>query len=79
MYFLYTLLQALDRNADLDDPDSIDELRVVSVEVATQMVTFDEVIQVCSISNKLLGTENRTLWYQTVSLVGLRSLHTLLK
>ena len=26
MYFLYTLLQALDRDADLDDPDSIDEL-----------------------------------------------------
>ena len=44
MYFLYTLLQALDRDADLDDPDSIDELRVVSVEVATQMVTVDKVI-----------------------------------
>ena len=58
MYFLYTLLQALDRDADLDDPDSIDELRVVSVEVATQMMTVDKVIQVFGISNKLLGTEN---------------------
>ena len=59
MYFLYTLLQALDRDADLDDPDAIDELRVVSVEVATQMVTDDKVIQVFGISNKLLGTENQ--------------------
>ena len=50
MYFLYTLLQALDRDTDLDNPDSIDELRVVSVEVATQMVTVDDVIQVFSIS-----------------------------
>ena len=79
MYFLYTLLQALDRDADLDNPDSVDELRVVSVEVATQIVTVDDVIQVFSISNKLLGTENRTLWYRTVNSVGLRSLCTLLK
>ena len=61
MYFLYTLLQALNRDADLNDPDAIDELRVVSIEVATQMVTDDKVIQVFSISNKLLRTENRTL------------------
>ena len=54
MYFLYTLLQALDRDADLDDPDSIDELRVVSVEVATQMVTVDKVIQVFSILRQFL-------------------------
>ena len=65
MYFLYTLLQALDRDAYLDNPDSVDELRVISVEVATQMVTVDDVIQVFSLSNKLLGTENRTLWYRT--------------
>jgi len=38
MYFLYTLLQSLDCDADLDDLDSIDKLRVVGVEVATQMV-----------------------------------------
>ena len=79
MYLLYILLQSLDRDADLDNPDSIDELRVVSVEVATKMVTVDDVIQVFSISNKLLGTENRTLWYPTVNSVGLRSLRTLLK
>ena len=78
MYFLYTLLQALDRDADLDDPDAIDELRVVSVEVATQMGTDDKVIQVFGISNELLGTENRALWYLTVNSVGLRSLRTLL-
>ena len=51
MYFLCTLLQALDRDADLDNPDSVDELRVISVEVATQMVTVDDVIQVFSIIN----------------------------
>ena len=79
MYFLYTLLQALNRDADLNDPDAINELRVVSIEVATQMVTEDKVIQVFSISNKLLRTKNRTLWYRTVNSVGLRSLHTLLK
>ena len=79
MYLLYTLLQALDRNADLDDSDSIDKLRVVSVEVVTLIVTVDDVIQVFSISNKLIGTENRTLWYRTVNSVGLRSLRTLLK
>ena len=79
MYFLYTMLQALNRDADLDDPDAIDELRVVSIEVATQMVTDDKVIQVFSISNKLLRAENRTLWYRTVNSVELRSLHTLLK
>ena len=80
MYFLYTLLQAVNRDvdADLDDPDAIDELRVVSIEVATQMVTDDKVIQVFSISNKLLRTENRTLWYRTVNSVGLTSLQTLL-
>ena len=43
MYFLYTLQQALDRNADLDGPDSIDELRVISVEVATQEMVRDVV------------------------------------
>jgi len=37
MYFLYTLLQSLNRDADLDDPDSIDKLRVVYVEMATQI------------------------------------------
>ena len=79
MYFLYTLLQALNRDADLNDPDAIVELRVVSVEVVTQTVTDDKVIQVFSISNKLLRTENRILWYRTVNSVGLRSLHTLLK
>jgi hypothetical protein len=41
VYFLYTPLQALDRDADLDNPDSIEELRVVSVEVAAQMMTVD--------------------------------------
>ena len=80
MYFFYTLLQSLDRDADLYDPNSIDELRVVSVEVATQMVTVDiKVIQVCSISNKPLGTENRTLWHQTVNSIELALLHTLLE
>ena len=43
MYFLYTVLQALNRDADLNDPDAINELRVVSIEVATQMVTDDKV------------------------------------
>ena len=42
MYLLYILLQSLDRDADLDDPDSIDELSVVSVEVETQVVTVDK-------------------------------------
>jgi hypothetical protein len=41
VYFLYTLMQALDCDADFDDPDSIDKLLVVSVEVATQMMTVD--------------------------------------
>jgi len=36
MYFLYTLLQSLKRDADLDDLDSIDKLRVVCIEMATQ-------------------------------------------
>ena len=69
MYFLYTLLQALNRDADLNDLDAIDELHVVSIEVATQMLTDDKVIQVFSISNKLLRTENRTLWCRTVNSV----------
>jgi len=71
MYFLHTLLQSLNRDVDLDDPDSIDQLRVVGVEVATQMVTADKVIKVFSIGNKLLGTENRTLWHRTVDSIGL--------
>jgi len=41
MYFLYTLLQSLNHGADLNDPDSIDELRVICVEMATQMVMAD--------------------------------------
>ena len=32
MYFLYTILQALDRDADFDNLNSIDELRVVSAD-----------------------------------------------
>jgi len=31
MYFLYILLQSLDGDADLDDPNSIDKLRGVGV------------------------------------------------
>jgi len=77
VYFIYTLLQSLDRDADLDDPNSIDELRVVGAAVVTQMMTANNVIQVFSISNKLLGT--RTMWHRTVNLIGLGSLRTLLK
>ena len=71
MYFLYTLLQSLDCDADLNDPDFIDKLRVVGVEVATQMVTADKIIKVFGIANKLLRTENRTLWHRTVDSIGL--------
>ena len=56
MYFLYTLLQSLDGSADLDTSDAIDQLRVVRVKVATQMVAVDEVNQVIDLGNKLLGT-----------------------
>ena len=59
MYFLYTLLRLLDRVADLDNPDAIDELRVVRIEVATLVLAVDKVIQVTQYSNKLLGTENK--------------------
>jgi len=38
MYFLYTLLQSLNRDADLYDPDSINKQRVICVEMATQML-----------------------------------------
>jgi len=62
MYFLYTLLQSLNRDADLDDSDSIDKLRVVCVEMATQMVTADKVIKIFGIGSKLLGTENRAVY-----------------
>jgi len=58
MYFLYLLLQSLNRDADLDDPDSIDKLRVVCVEMATQVVTADKVLKFFGIGSKLLGTEN---------------------
>jgi len=46
MYFLYTMLQSLNREADLDDPDSIGKLRVVCVDMATQMATADKVMKV---------------------------------
>jgi len=61
VYFLYTLLQSLNRDANLDDPDSIDKLRVICLEMATQMVTAYKDIKVFGIGSKLLGTENRTL------------------
>jgi len=51
MYFLYTLLQSLNRDADLDDPDSIDKLRVLCVKTATQMVTADKVMKVFGIGS----------------------------
>jgi len=70
MYFLYTMLQSLDRDA-LDDPDSIDELRVVGAEVAIHIMTANRVIEVFSISNKRLRTQNRTLGHQTVNSIGL--------
>jgi len=79
MYFLYTLLQLLKRDTDLDDPDSIDKLRVICVEMATQMVTADKIIKVFGIGSKLLGTEKRTLWYQTVYSVWLGSLPFMLE
>jgi len=82
MYFLYTLLQSLDRDAYLDDLDSINELRVNGIEVATQMVTADKVFQVIQgfiINNELIGTENRSLWHLKVNSIGLESLRTLLK
>jgi len=70
MYFLYTLLQSLNRDADFDDPDSIDKLRVVCVE----MVMADKVIKVLGIGSKLLGTENRTVWHRAVYSIWLGSL-----
>jgi len=78
MYFLYTLLQSLDRDADLDDPDSIDKLCVFCVEMATQMVTADKVIKVFGIG-KLLGTENRTLWHRAVHSIWIGSLNFMLE
>jgi len=45
-----TLLLSLNRDADVDDSDSIDELRVFSIAVVTRMVTADNVIQVFNIS-----------------------------
>jgi len=77
MYFLYTLLQSLNHDADLDDPDSNDKLRVICVEMATQMVTADKVIKVFSIGSKLL--ENRTLWHRAVYSIWIGSLPFMLE
>jgi len=45
------------RDADLDDPDSIDKLRVICVEMATQMVTADKVF---GIGSRLNSSKPRT-------------------
>jgi len=68
VYFFNTLLQKVDRQADLDNSDAVDQLCVVCIMMVTEM-TVDEAFKVLSVWNKLLGIQNRTLWYLTADLM----------
>jgi hypothetical protein len=76
VYILNTLLQTVDRRAYLDNPDTVNQLHIICIEVVTEVMTVNEVFQVISVRSELLGTQDRTLRHRTVNRMGTRLLQT---
>jgi len=55
VYFFNTLLQAVDHYADFDNPDAVDQLRVVCVKMLTEMMTVDQALKVLGVRNNSWG------------------------